>query len=125
MIRNLTRSVIVVEGHSTDPVHGTIRADISLPLDPTGPAFVEVSKAAITTLEVDCWDIEVVGRDFGPLRGLPDEVEGTWLLVSAVVAAHPDLHGREDILVPGKLVRDSTGRIVSCRCLKPGQGNPV
>lgn len=49
---------------------------------------------------------------FGEVTGLPEEVEGTFLIVSRMVmAACPDRH---DLCTPSKLERDAEGRIIGC-----------
>lgn len=58
----------------------------------------------------------------GAPEGLPPEVEGTILVVSALVAEHPDLSGRTDLAYPGAPLRDEAGRIVGCDGLCAGPG---
>jgi len=38
-------------------------------------------------------------------------------IVSSVVASHPSIRGRMDVLVPGELVRDDAGNVIGCRSL--------
>jgi len=45
----------------------------------------------------------------GPVEGLPAPSEGTYYIVSSVVAAAA---GRRDLLVPAKLARDAEGRVI-------------
>jgi hypothetical protein len=48
----------------------------------------------------------------GAVVGLPDAVEGTYLIVSGLVlAACPD---RTDLRSPGEAVRDAAGKIIGC-----------
>lgn len=61
--------------------------------------------------------VPVYQVQMGPVEGLPDPVEGREYLVSALVAAHPDVRGRPDVFSPGELVRDEAGRVVGCRGL--------
>jgi hypothetical protein len=59
--------------------------------------------------------IPTVHTALGAVVGLPDAVEGTYLIVSALVmSACPD---RPDLRSPGEAVRDADGRIVGCRGL--------
>lgn len=48
---------------------------------------------------------------------LPPEEPGTMLIVSALVANAGMAHGRKDLLVPTRMVRDVEGRIVGCLAL--------
>lgn len=58
-------------------------------------------------------DIEVFETVLGDVVGLPDPVEGVFLIVSRVVAGA--CRQRSDILVPGPFIRDNEGRIIGCR----------
>ena len=59
--------------------------------------------------------IPLTRQTFGAVTGLPEPEEGTWFLVSRMVAAAvPDRH---DLLIPGPLVRDDRGVVVGCRGL--------
>lgn len=52
---------------------------------------------------------------FGEVEGLPEEKEGTFIIVSAMVkSALPERH---DLLVPGLQVRDDQGRVIGCKSL--------
>ena len=51
---------------------------------------------------------------YGEPVNLPDEEDGVLLIVSAMVASHPLLKGRNDILYPGEAIRDSEGRVIGC-----------
>ena len=52
---------------------------------------------------------------FGEVTGLPDEKEGTYYIVSALVAnACPNRH---DLLLTDDAVRDDQGRIIGCKAL--------
>jgi hypothetical protein len=62
--------------------------------------------------------IPVTKTVFGDTVDLPDQIDGTWLIVSAIVRmAHPD---RTDLLSPGQQVRDDQGRVVGCKSLDGG-----
>lgn len=66
-------------------------------------------------LTVDGSEIPLVTIGYGAPIGLPDEEEGTLLVVSKIVAdAAP---GRSDLVMPDLVVRDDAGRIVACRGL--------
>jgi len=71
-----------------------------------------------TVGEID--GINIVASEFGDVTGLPSAVDGTWLVVSRLVAAAcPD---RQDLLVPADLVRDDEGRVVGCKALEAVNG---
>lgn len=52
---------------------------------------------------------------FGEVTGLPDEVEGTIYIVSAMVAKA--IPGRRDLYSPAGLIRDENGNVIGCRGL--------
>ena len=54
---------------------------------------------------------------YGEIEGLPDFKEGTFYVVSRVVADAAKIIGRYDCLVPDEFVRDSEGNIIGCRAL--------
>lgn len=59
--------------------------------------------------------IEIFVTNFGVTKDLPDEIEGTYLVVSRMVLdANPD---RADLLSPGAAVRDDKGNIIGCKGL--------
>lgn len=59
--------------------------------------------------------IPVTRQVFGEVVDLPEPEEGTFLVVSRLVAsACPE---RSDLLIPGPLVRDEEGKVVGCRGL--------
>lgn len=52
---------------------------------------------------------------FGEVTGLPDPVEGTLYIVSALVRSA--LPARTDLASPGDLVRDAAGVVIGCKGL--------
>lgn len=59
--------------------------------------------------------IKITRQSFGTVTGLPERCNGTRFIVSRMVAtAAVD---RDDLLVPGPLVRDSEGVVTGCRGL--------
>jgi len=88
-------------------------------LAPSGQvARVTTARAVVATLE---GGIEVFQTSFGEVTGLPDPREGAVFVVSGLVAGHPSLRGRTDVLSPGELVRGPDGQPVGCRGLsRPG-----
>ena len=58
-------------------------------------------------------DAPVIRQAFGEVTNLPEPVEGVYYIVSVMVqSACPDRH---DLVIPARLVRDATGRIIGCR----------
>jgi hypothetical protein len=51
---------------------------------------------------------------FGAVEGLPEKRDGVYLLVSALVRT---ASGRDDLVSPGELARDSEGKPVGCKGL--------
>ncbi len=80
-----------------------------LALDPSGAvARVEVKNELVKGL----YGIEIFEQVVGEVTGLPLPAFGTYYLVSTMVRlAVPD---RKDVLSPGQLVRDESGRPVGC-----------
>ena len=50
---------------------------------------------------------------FGPITGLPEPEDSTYFIVSRMVKDR--CPGRSDVIVPGELVRDASGKIIGCR----------
>lgn len=80
-------------------------------------ARLSVSRETLSAVTVDGFELAVSRPVMGTPEGVPDQQEGTLLIVSALVAAHPSLSGRADIFSPGELLRDSEGRIIGARGL--------
>lgn len=81
-------------------------------IDPSG-TVARCSQTEETVGVVD--SIPLTRQTFGAVTGLPDPEEGTWFLVSRMVAvAVPERH---DLLIPGPLVRDDKGVVTGCRGL--------
>lgn len=77
-------------------------------------------KAVDTVVKIDGISVVDVPATPGPVVDLPDPVAGTFLVVSAMVANHPDVVGRPDVLAPGtgpddNAVRNEKGHIVAVR----------
>jgi len=97
MIRNFTpHPVNIIDGKIFESV-GTIRLAVK----------------AVEMPEID--GIKTIKTSFGKPVGLPDQVAGTFLIVSQLVkSACPD---RSDLLVPAEVVRDKEGKIIGCKAL--------
>jgi hypothetical protein len=60
----------------------------------------------------------------GPVTGVPDPQEGVQYIVSILVGEA--LPARRDLVIPGKQIRDTDGRIIGCRCLDlPEETSPA
>ena len=53
---------------------------------------------------------------FGEVENLPPQEDGVMVIVSAMVASAAK--DRNDLLVPGELVRDNDGNIIGCKSLR-------
>lgn len=80
------------------------------------PASGQVARCSQTSSEVcNINGIPVTKQEFGEVVGLPAPQEGTYFIVSRLVAAAcPDRH---DLLIPGPLVRNADGQPVGCQGL--------
>lgn len=68
--------------------------------------------------EVDTVDaIPTITVEYEDIDNLPPAKEGTYLIVSALVANAGRAQGRKDLLIPARLVRDEAGRIIGCLAL--------
>jgi hypothetical protein len=69
-------------------------------------------------VELGVWGgVPIIGVEFGSVEGLPPAEDGTFLIVSAIAANAAKAQGREDVLIPARLVRDGEGQIVGCLAL--------
>ena len=58
--------------------------------------------------------IDITKQTLGAVEGLPDEIPGVHVIVSRLVAS---ASGRQDLLVPGALLRDDQGKVIGCKGL--------
>ena len=87
---------------------------IVIPSD--GIARVTETKTVAPSIDVDGVIVETFLSAFGEVENLPPQEEGVMIIVSALVASAAK--GRDDLLVPGELVRDDGGNIVGCKSLR-------
>lgn len=105
-LKNLTpHNVVIVIDEMTK---------IVIPSD--GIARVTETKTVCPSIVVDGATVETFSSCFGEVENLPPQEEGVMLIVSAMVASAA--MDREDLLVPGELVRDNGGNIVGCKSLR-------
>jgi hypothetical protein len=89
-----------------------------------GSTYENVRTIERTTLCVRCPEeikeigsidgIQIISKRFIGIDGLPEEVEGTFYVVSLPVAQAGKMLGRKDLLIPGTVVRNDLGQIVGC-----------
>lgn len=75
-----------------------------------------IARVSSETQVVDTLNgVPITETVFGEVTGLPPEAEGTYYIVSRMVASAAS--ERHDLLVPGLQVRDEQGRVVGCKSL--------
>ena len=106
LLKNFTpHNVVIVINVSTK---------IVIPSD--GIARVTETKTATPSIDVDGVVIETFVSTFGEVENLPPQEDGVMVIVSAMVASAAK--DRNDLLVPGELVRDNDGNIIGCKSLR-------
>ena len=85
--------------------------EVVVVLDSEGIARVSSESKVVDTLN----GVPITETVFGEVTGLPPETEGTYYIVSRMVASAAS--ERRDLLVPGLQVRDEQGRGVGCKSL--------
>ena len=105
LLKNFTPHNVVIVNEATK---------IVIPSD--GIARVTETKAVAPSIDVDGVTVETFVSAFGEVENLPPQEEGIMVIVSALVASAAK--GRDDLLVPGELVRDDGGNIVGCKSLR-------
>lgn len=101
MLRNFTPyEVIVVDGH------------IAISYESEGIARVSAKSVQVGTVD----DIPLIRQEFGEVEGLPAPKEGTYLIVSRMVASA--LPERRDLVVPADLVRNGKGEVIGCKAFE-------
>lgn len=88
--------------------------DVKVLYPPKGePARVKQSTSRIGEIS----GVPISHSDFGDVYNLPEPTQGTYYIVSKMVAeALPE---REDLIFPNELVRDEKGMIKGCNSLSP------
>ena len=94
--------------------HTVTIAGLSVPPDGRIPRLREETRT-VGHVEVDGHTLPVTETTLGALEGLPDPEDGVAYIVSRMVAeAAPHRH---DLYFPGRLLRDSEGRVVGAASL--------
>ena len=105
-LKNFTpHNVVIVMNETTK---------IVIPSD--GIARVTETKTVAPSIDVDGVIIETFKSSFGEVENLPPQEEGVMVIVSAMAASAAK--DRNDLLVPGELVRDNDGNIIGCKSLR-------
>ena len=79
----------------------------------------DVARVATVSVEAaPVGGIPTCTTTFGEVTGLPAPAEGVFFIVSGMVASAAP---RPDVLSPGDLVRDESGRPIGCRGLRRSQ----
>lgn len=79
-----------------------------------GIARCAVQDTDLPALDVEGTPVPCCGVTFGAIEGLPDPVDGTMYIVSAIVANAARAQGRHDVVVPARMVRDGEGKVLGC-----------
>lgn len=105
--------------------HAISTADVGGNIVNTYPASGTVArcappKAVPADLVIDGISVVDAAATPGPVVDLPDPVDGVVYIVSGVVAGHPSVVGRTDVVAPGtgpddNAVRNDKGHIVAVR----------
>lgn len=72
-------------------------------------------KTSTVSAGIEVQGVPVTKTVFGEPEGLPEYVEGTYIIVSQLVKTALPL--RTDLLVPAEVVRDASGNILGCKSL--------
>jgi len=77
-------------------------------------ARVATEREESGTIEFQGVQIPISITKLGTPVGLPEEEPDTLLIVSGMVAGHPAMRDRLDVVSPGPAIRDSEGRVIGC-----------
>lgn len=77
-----------------------------------GIARATASKTVVDHLELDGHEVAINATSYGEPEGLPEAVEDTYYIVSALTAQAA--RDRHDLLIVDGTVRDAEGRICGC-----------
>ena len=100
----------------TPHVLNIIVGDKVIDLAPSGVIpRVSVKSELSESILISGTEVPVYQDTYGELNDLPEQQEGTFLVVSRLVAAAAK--GRPDLLVPGALIRNEAGQPIGCKGL--------
>ena len=100
----------------TPHVVNVVVGDKVIDLAPSGVIpRVSVKSELSESILISGTEVPVYQDTYGELNDLPEQQEGTFLVVSRLVAAAAK--GRNDLLVPGALIRNEAGQPIGCKGL--------
>ena len=100
----------------TPHVINVVVGDKVIDLAPSGiNPRVSVKSELSESILISGTEVPVYQDTYGELNDLPEQQEGTFLVVSRLVAAAAK--GRNDLLVPGALIRNEAGQPIGCKGL--------
>ena len=108
----ITIGSVVLVNMTPHPLNIVQRNGEVLTVEPSG---VVPRCASTEKLDQSIGLIDVTRQTLGEVEGLPEEIPGAFYIVSRLVASAAT--GRDDLLVPGPLVRDDQGRVIGCKGL--------
>lgn len=79
-----------------------------------GVARCAVAESLHGSQDVDGVAVPFVAVTFGEIEGLPEPQDGVTYIVSAIVANAARAQGRQDVVVPARMVRDGEGKVLGC-----------
>lgn len=86
-------------------------------IPPTGTvARCTTNRVTVGEVEIEGFKVPINKTEFGEVENLPQPEEGTYFIVSAIVA-QAMAGKRDDLLIPDDAVRDEQGRIIGARAL--------
>ncbi len=77
-------------------------------------AHVKEDVKAVGWLEIGTANIPLIAKRYGEIEGLPPREPGTVFITSTIVAIAAWEAGRDDVVAPGELARDQSGKPVGC-----------
>lgn len=93
-----------------------ISGDKNVPIEPSGTiARVSVSRQQVATVDVDGVTFPINKNLFGEITDLPDSIDGTIFIVSAIVANA--CKERNDLVIVDEAVRNEAGQIIGAKAL--------
>ena len=87
----------------------------SLTISSDGVARCQQTEKFVKNIVYTDYPIKVTKQTFGKVEGLPEPKKGVVLIVSRIVAAACPT--RNDLVIPGPLVRDEDGKPSGCKGL--------
>lgn len=106
---NMTPHAIVFCDAAGNPLHT---------MEPSGSLVrCSTERSVVGEMSFNGISVPLAEVKLGSVNGLPEPVEGTFYVVSAIAGQAAKAAGRQDVLLVDDAVRDSAGRVVGCRAL--------